>query len=274
MDEKIYTQEIIVDNPFPGQDKFSVLSDAQSGVKYTYSNDKTQPQPFPKRNIANGVIGASINTLSKKILGVFEFLKQGAIQIGEYINGISGEIKISPDGIVAKNKNGDTTFAIDGDTGDATFKGTVVAGGVDVIDDQGLISLSSFDSNSVVNTTEQQIMHGAGYVDVTNLTLTFTLTRTTKVLFSAIIEGFCHEDASALVFEFMLDNVFIGSNFIIGGIDSTFALPMTTTGVYLGNIAAGTHTIKVRALNSGTTDSCYISYDGATSTLMYLTLGR
>ena len=67
------------------------------------------------------------DTDSKTILSDFTFGTSGALQIGTYENGVSGDIRISSNGILGRNKNGDTTFSINGTTGDATFGGTLVA---------------------------------------------------------------------------------------------------------------------------------------------------
>ncbi len=77
---------------------------------------------------ANGhFIDDRFDTDSKTILSDFTFGTSGALQIGEYESGVSGDIRISPNGILARNKDGDTTFSINGTTGDATFGGTLVA---------------------------------------------------------------------------------------------------------------------------------------------------
>ncbi len=128
-DLKTYKPEEIADQPFPQEGEVT-SGESQETSGGVYSPTTIKAKPFPKRVIAHETISQSLNTLSRKISGVFEFLKMGAIKIGEYVNGVSGEIKISPDGITAKNKAGVTTFAIDGDTGDAVFKGTVQAGSV------------------------------------------------------------------------------------------------------------------------------------------------
>lgn len=73
------------------------------------------------------IISKSLNTMERKIRGSYYFSPQGAFKIGKYVAGVSGEISQSPNGIIAKNKNGVNTFALDGDTGDATFLGTVTA---------------------------------------------------------------------------------------------------------------------------------------------------
>ena len=124
-DEKVYTNEVIKDAPFP-QEGVAEGGSSQS-TKDVYTPNEIKETPFPTKKTANEVLSASLNTKSRKILGVFQFTKYGAIQVGTLEVGVSGEIKISPVGIVAKNKSGETTFAIDGDTGDASFKGTVRA---------------------------------------------------------------------------------------------------------------------------------------------------
>jgi hypothetical protein len=96
----------------------------------TYTPVTAVDKNYPPKFIARETISQTLNTKEKKIKGAYTFSKQGSIVVGGYVNGVSGEISISPDGIVAKNVNGDTTVAIDGTTGDSTFKGTVSAGSV------------------------------------------------------------------------------------------------------------------------------------------------
>lgn len=83
---------------------------------------------YPSRIVAHETLSQTLDTRTKKIKGEYSFSKEGAITVGGYVAGESGEISISPDGIVAKNVNGENTVAIDGTTGDATFKGQVKAG--------------------------------------------------------------------------------------------------------------------------------------------------
>lgn len=72
-------------------------------------------------------IDARLDTSAKQILDAFTFGASGAIQIGTYEAGVSGDVKISPNGIVARNKSNQTTVSIDGSTGDANFRGTITA---------------------------------------------------------------------------------------------------------------------------------------------------
>lgn len=128
--QKIYYQEIIEENPLPVEDEMVTFGESQSTSGGEFSPTTIKAQPFPSRRIAHEVIGVALNTKSRKIQQGFEFTQSGSLQIGKYTNGISGDIKISPTGIVARNQSGTTTFAIDGDTGDATFLGTIQAGTV------------------------------------------------------------------------------------------------------------------------------------------------
>lgn len=72
-------------------------------------------------------IDARLDTSAKEILGDFTFGASGALQIGTYKAGVSGDIKIAPTGIVARNSSDDNTFTLNGTTGNATFGGELVS---------------------------------------------------------------------------------------------------------------------------------------------------
>jgi hypothetical protein len=126
-DEKVYTPATISDNPFPNGEVLD-LGATQTTGGGNYSSEKINDQPLPAKKIAVELIGSALNTRSRKILGEFQFTQSGSIQVGAYENGVSGEIKISPNGIVAIDTSGMTSFALDGTTGSAVFRGTVQAG--------------------------------------------------------------------------------------------------------------------------------------------------
>lgn len=128
VEEKVYTPIIIEDNPLPNTEGEVTFADTQSTANDTYTPKTTKEQPFPTRKVAYEVLGQALNTRSKKILAEFEFTQQGAIQIGKYENGVSGDLRISPNGIVARDEAGNTTFALDGTTGNAVFKGEIQSG--------------------------------------------------------------------------------------------------------------------------------------------------
>lgn len=124
---KIYTPTEIQDTPFP-QEGEAFFGSSQSSTGGNYSPETIQDNNFPDPRVAFELIGSALNTRSKKILAEFEFTPSGALQIGQYQSGVSGDIRISPNGIVARNDLGETTFSLDGTTGDAVFAGTIQTG--------------------------------------------------------------------------------------------------------------------------------------------------
>lgn len=133
-DEKLYTPEVLESNPLPGQDNIVTFATAhdstQQGNQTTqlYGPSTTKEQFVPTKRIATELLSDKLNTQTRKILGEFQFTPSGAIQIGNYQDGSNGDIRISPNGIVTRNKTGLSTFSLDGDTGDAVFAGTIQAG--------------------------------------------------------------------------------------------------------------------------------------------------
>lgn len=121
------TPDVIQDQPFPSDG--TLLDNTQAASPTApLAPQVTPPRTFPQPVIARHTISDSIDTQSRRIKGMFQLDKSGGIQVGQYQNGISGETDITSNGITAINKNNQTTFAIDGDTGDATFMGTIQAG--------------------------------------------------------------------------------------------------------------------------------------------------
>lgn len=129
-DNKLFYPETIQEEPFPVSEASVSDNVSQSSSSDEYGNKEIKATGFPQRRIAYEVISSVLNTRSKKILGEFEFTQSGALQIGEYVNGESGDVRISPNGIVARNNAGTTTFALDGTTGNAVFRGEIQAGAV------------------------------------------------------------------------------------------------------------------------------------------------
>lgn len=126
---KVYTPTVIAESPFPTAEAVQAASSggaSSSGGVYTPAS--TPDQSFPQPKIATELLGTALNTRSKKILAQFEFTQSGALQIGKYENGVSGDLRISPVGIVARNSAGIITFSLDGENGDAYFMGTIQAG--------------------------------------------------------------------------------------------------------------------------------------------------
>lgn len=154
MDDKVYYPQVIEETPLPQGDAAVSYNSSQSTSGGTTQPSTIKDQTPPTKRVAVELIGSSLNTKSKKILGEFQFTQSGAIQVGKYTNGVSGDIKISPSGIVARNQSGITTIAIDGDTGDATFAGTIQAGtlisGSVVVGDNNVI-IDGEQKNIIIN---------------------------------------------------------------------------------------------------------------------------
>jgi len=127
MDDKIYTPIVIADTPFP-QDQQTTQASTQTSTNDVQVPATIPDSSFPVQQVATELLSTSLNTRSRKIIQAFEFTPSGAIQVGVFTPGVSGDIRISPNGIVARDQAGNTTFALDGDTGDSVFAGEVRSG--------------------------------------------------------------------------------------------------------------------------------------------------
>ena len=329
-DEKVYVPQTISENPFPQEAGVVSFAPSQTTGNDTYSPQVTQNQTPPTKRIAVELIGSALNTKSRKILQKFEFTKNGAIQVGEYENGVSGDVRISPIGITARNQSGLTTFALDGDTGDATFLGTVQSGSLiagSVISDSAItgdITVGGVNNGSgeihVLDNTDVEritmnkdgvtINNGkltikdandstiidanglstanfpAGYVtdvnsqntsstslvDVTNMSLTFTLAKSCRVLIFASLTGGASSNSGYMVQAIInLDGAQRGGSIILPGHEWGGGIVfMTGATQTIESLTSGSHTIKLQFLTTGGTG--YISSN--TKILGYLVLGK
>lgn len=151
--EKTYYPEVIKETPFPNE--ILMGGDvSQPSANGTYSPATIQDQSFPDKRQAVELLSTSLNTRSRKILGQYGFTPSGAIQIGQYENGISGDVRISPAGIIARNSSGNNTVVIDGDTGDGIFAGELRSGtfitGQVILGDNNIV-LNGEDRRMIIN---------------------------------------------------------------------------------------------------------------------------
>lgn len=155
---EVFTPEVIQENPFPSQD--SVISTSVSSESGgTYSPTTTNDKPIVKKRIATELLSTALNTRSKRILQEFELQQSGGFKIGNYKSGVTGEVSITPNGVEAKDVAGLTTFALDGTTGDAVFKGTIQTGALisgvvavgnnDVVIDGETKRMTFYDDNGI-----------------------------------------------------------------------------------------------------------------------------
>lgn len=128
-DEKVYYPETIEDAPLPGQIlPLDLSSSTPSEAGGVTGAEKIKDQKPVSRYIPHDVVGVTLNTLNRRILQEFQFTESGALSIGAYKNGVSGDIRLTPNGITARDSAGINTFSIDATTGNAAFKGTLQAG--------------------------------------------------------------------------------------------------------------------------------------------------
>jgi hypothetical protein len=271
------TPQTIVDQPVPlidGSQTDATGTDTTPATTTTVVVPTTQVDvPFPQKIVAQETISQSLNTETKRILAGYSFEQNGAISVGVYEYGKSGEVKISPDGIVAKNVNGDTTFALDGTTGDATFRGKVQAAGFDIIDETGLVSELNFQSDIKIDDT------GYTFTDETPTLLassemTITVSRPVRIFYSLDVVTYqeavnAAADASGLPTFFVKLNNDLTTNVGVifqslytaaTGIKENMA-PSSRTAVSTMLLTAGTNTISVwYEIASRNNLQCTLSY--------------
>lgn len=182
MDDKVYVQEIVNETPFPGDSLILPQSPTPNGQSGNYTPSKVTDRLFPIKRTSVELLSQALNTRSKKVLQEFELQDSGGFRIGKFREGISGDVSLTPNGLVARNLAGLTTFVLDGDTGDATFKGTVQAEDFVIADENGLVSASVFQSDSYRDDDVVTINLTFSGTLVAGSELSFTLVRPAKVL--------------------------------------------------------------------------------------------
>jgi hypothetical protein len=143
--EKVYVPTEVTDTPFP-QSTPIVTAATQTANGESFTPPETSTNSFPKKLIAHETLSSVFNTVSKKVLKMFTLDQSGGFQIGKYEEGVSGDVRITPNGILGRDQAGNTTFAVDADTGDATFKGTLQAGSV-IAGDNSIVMEESTNGN-------------------------------------------------------------------------------------------------------------------------------
>jgi len=258
MAEKIYTPEVIQENPFPGDPLLPGIPQPKAPAG-TYAPAVTKEKSFPRERVAHELIGSALNTKSKKILQEFQFTPSGAIQVGDYKKGISGDLRITPNGLTARDLAGLTTFAIDGTTGGATFKGQIQTGSVmvageivdefgeTIIDSEGLISTKNFQfgqtgsyNQSITNITSETVG------DVSDMVISdFTLSRPTMAF--VYMTAKAHISAgggSGIIYASLGTSGLVQVSIIV---PNGISVLQTFATCNLVELSAGTHTIKAQA---------------------------
>lgn len=153
MDDKVYSNEVIQENPFPNGE-VQVDSQSSSGSGDLVTNTVIKENKIPRKRISNELLSTALNTRSRNILQEFNLTQSGGFKIGNYQEGVSGEISITPNGIVTKDKAGVTTIAIYGEDGSGVFKGSIQAGSIitgEVIVGDNALILDGLNRSIIVN---------------------------------------------------------------------------------------------------------------------------
>lgn len=258
---KIFYPDTIEYQPFTSE-AVEQLSDAGSTSNKTAGGTELQggvavnkarkfpPRPVPIPVVAKELISNNLNSQSRQILSAFTFNKTGSIQIGEYVSGVSGDIRISPNGLVARNSAGITTVSIDGTTGDATFLGTVSAGSV--------IS-ASISANQITGTIVNAQIADIEWAKITNVQIDSAdiISLDADVITTGTLNGIDIKIGSG-------DNVFkADSNGIYLGDDSFNSAPFRVN--MDGDVIASSLTLTNASVGSGssyTGDPIQASYIG------------
>jgi len=128
MAKDVYELEVVQDNPFPGEILERPDQISSGGSEGNYTQATTREKSFPKKRSAVELLSTSLNTRSRKVLQEFELTQSGGFQIGNFEEGISGDLRITPNGLTARDIAGLTTFALDGTDGSAVFRGSIQSG--------------------------------------------------------------------------------------------------------------------------------------------------
>lgn len=157
-EEKILHPEEITENPFPGEAEVALPATSSSGTGVV-SPTTTKPKSMPTKRTAVELLSSALNTRSKKVLGNFELAGSGGFQIGKYENGVSGDVRLTPNGMTARDSAGNTTFSLDGTDGSAVFKGEVQAGSLI----SGIVRVGN--NNVIIDGANQRIIINDGNND-------------------------------------------------------------------------------------------------------------
>jgi len=125
-EEKVFTQEVIQETPFPGEPEV-IAPMAQPNPIGTFTPPTVKEKSLPKKRTAVELLSTALNTRSRKILEEFELQQSGGLKIGDFKEGVSGDVRITPNGLTGRNIAGLVTFALDTD-GNLALVGELRAG--------------------------------------------------------------------------------------------------------------------------------------------------
>ena len=129
MPDQVFYPEVVQDAPFPNEGTGEIPK-AETLPSGTYSPTTTPATEITRKRVAVELLSQALNTRTKRILQEFELELSGGFKIGNYKDGETGDVRITPNGITSRNNAGITTMTLDGTTGDAIFAGKIQSGSV------------------------------------------------------------------------------------------------------------------------------------------------
>lgn len=208
MDDKVFTQEVIQDNPWPGEAPL-VAQGTPTSLAGTFSPTTTNAKAFPRKRVAVELLSTALNTRSRKILQEFQLQQSGGLQIGNFQEGLSGDVRLTPNGITGRNVAGLTTFGLDTDGNLILIgemrSGSVISGNViieeggqlqigtdegdTIIDEQGIVSANNFNLNSKSGGLNYSFTNTSFSAVTGASTVTLNVSRPTKALITLSLVG-------------------------------------------------------------------------------------
>lgn len=215
MDEKLYTPTIVSDTPFPTDTQISSTQPQTQVGTGNFTPQQTGDKSTPKKRIAVELLSTALNTRSRKILEKFDLQQSGGLQIGNFEEGISGDIRLTPNGLTGRNIAGTTTFALDTDgnlilvgelrsgtliTGDVIIDGDGALRiqneqGSTILDALGIVSANNFQTGNANGSPNSTFTTGT-YTTVSGSTLSLNLLRSARVLLLLTVQS-AHAQTSA-----------------------------------------------------------------------------
>lgn len=299
-EEKVYYPETITETPFPLQegDAVPALSPVVSGSgdARTTAPPTVKTKQFPQHLIAHETISQAINTKSRRILKDFELVDSGALRVGKFQSGVSGEMAITPAGLTALNKAGIRTLAIDAETGDVVIIGEFQGGSINInnqfeVDSEGnaiarSLALVESDFTNAAGTGTNDIS-ATSYTDISNTSRTLVIARPTIVLYFADVHAQIIQSPSAAgdwaasgivrwqrvkqdngVTTQIGSCIFQGER--VGTIERGARLRTTAPLHYMEVLQAGTYTINCVAKLESTSNNGILRVNDIISTIMTL----
>lgn len=207
-----------------------------------------------------------------------QFIKGNAISVNDQTLDVSNSGTINVTGSGAINVSGSGAVNVNG-TGAVNVNSTGAiknTSGTNIVDSVGAVSTNIF-ASGITTSTSATNYNDTNWHDV--MSLTFTLSRTQNILFTATMNGASDNDGtntSGTLGQILLDGVQIGGTGLMPGKSVVSGIMYDTASIStIELVSAGTHTVKTQFAGWGTTSKSPKFYISANKqTLLWLSLGN